>query len=224
MVTFKDSDFATAIAYLEQHEIHNDFPAWVIRHQKEVFLLAYRMGVKLGFDSDQLTDLSIAARFHDIGKTQIDPMIINHEGALTEDQRYAIFEHVHQSHSILRKKGISSKKILDAVFYHHENFDGSGYPDRLSKHEIPVEAQILRVVDSYSAIMGQRPYLNIASKNLQAAAKQIEKGSGELYNPKMVKTFLEIIKPPVFSKQNIENTEEKFDINGVLFEQSNNNN
>jgi HD-GYP domain-containing protein (c-di-GMP phosphodiesterase class II) len=219
MVTFKDSDFATAIAYLEQHEIHNDFPAWVIRHQKEVFLLAYRMGIKLGFNAEQLTDLSIAARFHDIGKTHIDPLIINHEGTLSEEQRYAIFEHVHQSHAILRKKGISSKRILDAVFYHHENYDGSGYPDRLSKHEIPIEAQILRIVDSYSAMLGRRPYLNIASKNLQKAAQQIEKGSGELYNPKMVKTFLEMIKPSAFSKQSNNSTQAKFNINGVLFEQ-----
>lgn len=91
MVDIKDSDFSIAITYLEQHEVHSEFPAWVIRHQKEVFLLAYRMGVKLGFSAEQLIDLSIAARFHDIGKAHIDPAIINYQGALNERQRYIIF-------------------------------------------------------------------------------------------------------------------------------------
>lgn len=197
MVSFEDSDFSIAINHLEQHEIHSEFPAWVIRHQKEVFLLAYRMGIKLGFDSEQLTDISIAARFHDIGKADIDPGIINYQGALSENQRYIIFEHVHQSYHILRKKGIDSKIILQAVFYHHENFDGSGYPDRLSGKEIPIEAQILRLADSYSAMLGQRPYKNSDNKDFEWAGLQIEKGSGMLYNPEMVKIFLEIVKPCV---------------------------
>lgn len=73
---------------------------------------------------------------------------------------------MHQSYQILRKKGINSKAILEAVFYHHENFDGSGYPDRLRAGEIPVEAQILRIVDSYSAMLGDRPYQSPANKDL----------------------------------------------------------
>ncbi|MFH1061870.1 MAG: HD domain-containing phosphohydrolase [Candidatus Omnitrophota bacterium] len=194
MVSFEDSDFSIAISHLEQHEIRSEFPAWVIRHQKEVFLLSYRMGLKLGFTPEQLMDISIAARFHDIGKSDIDPEIINYQGLLSENQRYIIFEHVHQSYHILRKKGIDSKNILDAVFYHHENFDGSGYPDRLSGQEIPREAQILRIVDSYSAMLGQRPYQNSDNKDIQWAISQIEQGSGVLYNPKMVRVFLEIIK------------------------------
>ncbi len=195
MVSYKDSDFLVAINHLERHEIRSDFPSWVIRHQKEVFLLAYRMGIKLGFSPEKLMDISIAARFHDIGKADIDSGIINHQGPLNENQRYIIFEHVHQSYHILKKKGIDSKVILQAVFYHHENFDGSGYPDKLSGEEIPIEAQILRIVDSYSAMLGQRPYLNSASENIQNALLQIDQGSGVLYNPEMVKVFLEIVKP-----------------------------
>ncbi|MBU1044532.1 MAG: HD domain-containing protein [Candidatus Omnitrophica bacterium] len=218
MVSFKDSEFSIAINHLEQHEISCEFPAWVIRHQKEVFLLAYRMGLKLGFDPEQLTDISIAARFHDIGKSDIDPAIINHQGALNEDQRYIIFEHVHQSYHILRKKGIDSKSILNAVFYHHENFDGSGYPDRLSNEEIPIEAQILRIVDSYSAMLGRRPYQNAENKDSQWAVSQIEQGSGILYNPEMVKIFLEIGRPlPESQMKSLQQS----DFNGVLFKTGN---
>lgn len=98
-------EFSNAIYYLEQHEKHKGFPQWVIRHQKEVFLFAYQMGEMLGFENERLTDLAIAARFHDIGKTQIDLEIINHEGELNAKQRYAVFEHVHQSYDILKKRG-----------------------------------------------------------------------------------------------------------------------
>lgn len=194
MQTVQDSTFSTAIHYLEQHEKHEGFPDWMIRHQKEVFLLAYRMGELLGFNAEQLTDLSIAARFHDIGKAHVDPEIINHNGTLTDTQRYAIFEHVHQSHDILKIKGINSRAILEGVFYHHENYDGSGYPDKLKGDEIPVEAQILRVVDSFSAMLGSRPYHNRSVKDFHWAIRQIEKYSSTFYNPKIVNVFLKIVK------------------------------
>ena len=187
-------EFSNAIYYLEQHEKHKDFPAWVIRHQKEVFLLSYQMGEILGFENERLTDLAIAARFHDIGKTHIDPEIINHEGELNTDQRYAVFEHVHQSYDILKKKGVDSKLILDGVFYHHENYDGTGYPDKLKADEIPLEAQILRIVDSFSAMLGRRPYHKRNKKNLEGALLQIKENSGSLYNPKLVEVFLKITK------------------------------
>ncbi len=194
MVKNSVPEFSNAIYSLEQHEKHNDFPAWVVRHQKEVFLLAYQMGEKLGLKNEQLTDLSIAARFHDIGKTNIDPQIINHKGRLTQEQKFEIFEHVHQSYDILKKKGVNSATILDGVFYHHENFDGTGYPDKLQADEIPLEAQILRIVDSFSAMLGLRPYNNRDAKDFQWAIAQIEKHKGSLYNPKLVDVFLKIIR------------------------------
>jgi HD-GYP domain-containing protein (c-di-GMP phosphodiesterase class II) len=194
---FNLPEFNSAIHCLEQHEKHKDFPAWVIRHQKEVFLLAYQMGQRLGFEDEQLTDLAIAARFHDIGKTHIDPQIINHNGKLTDAQKFAVFEHVHQSYDILKKKGVNSKAILDGVFYHHENFDGTGYPDKLKGEEIPLQAQILRIVDSFSAMLGSRPYHNRDLKDFEWAIDQIKKHSGSFYNPKLVDIFLKIINYPM---------------------------
>lgn len=196
MTQKQDSTFSTAIHHLELHEKHEDFPEWMIRHQKEVFLLAYRMGELLGFSAEQLTELSIAARFHDIGKAYINPRIINHKGTLTDAQRYEVFEHVHQSRNILKIKGINSRAILEGVFYHHENYDGSGYPDKLKGDEIPLAAQILRVVDSFSAMLGSRPYHNRSVKDFHWAIMQIEKNSNTFYNPKIVNAFLKIISGP----------------------------
>lgn len=153
-------------------------------------MLAYHMGEMLGLRNEQLTDLAIAARFHDIGKTHIDAEIINHEGELNENQRYAVFKHVHQSYDILKKKGVNSKSILDGAFYHHENYDGTGYPDKLKADEIPIEAQILRIVDSFSAMLGSRPYNKRNEKDFEWALLQIEENSGSLYNPNLVEVFL----------------------------------
>jgi HD-GYP domain-containing protein (c-di-GMP phosphodiesterase class II) len=85
---------------------------------------------------------------------------------------------------------------LNAVFHHHENFDGSGYPDRLKGDEISLNAQILRVVDSYSAMLGNRPYSNPRDKSIQRAVTQIELGSGALYSPVIVKMFLTLMQRP----------------------------
>jgi len=190
----QNHSFSTAIYHLELHEQQEGFPEWVIRHQKEVFLLAYRMGELLGLNTEQLTDLSIAARFHDIGKVRVDPQIINYKGRLTEAQRYEVFEHVHQSQNILKIKGISSRAILEGVFYHHENYNGTGYPDKLKGNEIPLAAQILRVVDSFSAMLGNRPYHNRSIEDLQWATSQIEKNRNTFYSPKIADMFLQIIK------------------------------
>ncbi len=208
-------EFSKAIFHLEQHERQNGFPEWVVRHQKEVFFLAYRMGEKLGLKNEQLTNLSIAARFHDIGKTHIDPQIINYKGRLTEEQKFEVFKHVHQSYDILKKKGINSKAILEGVFYHHENFDGTGYPDKLKADEISFEAQILRIVDSYSAMLGARPYQNSNNNDYKRAEEQIKNGKGVLYNPRMVDAFLKII-----GHSEIDKTTNSIDVNlyNLLFQ------
>ncbi|MFH1460183.1 MAG: HD domain-containing phosphohydrolase [Candidatus Omnitrophota bacterium] len=196
MVKINKSIFSRAIYYLEHHEKSMRVPAWIIRHQKEVFFIAYRMGEVLGFASENLTALAITARFHDIGKSNIDPGIINNQGVLSDAQRYEVFEHVLFSYQILKKKGINSKIILKSVFHHHENYDGSGYPDKLRATEIPVFAQILRIADSFSAMLGARPYRNPKGKNFKSALTQIENGRGTFYNPKMVDVFLRILQTP----------------------------
>ena len=80
-------------------------------------------------------------------------------------------------------------RIRDAVLYHHENFDGTGYPARLSGEAIPVEARIIRVADSLRALVSHRPYQK--KYNLREATEVLKHRSGSFFDPKIVEAFLE---------------------------------
>lgn len=101
------------------------------------------------------------------------------------------------------------------MFYHHENYDGTGYPDKLKADEIPLEAQILRIVDSFSAMLGSRPYHNRNNKDFDWALLQIKENSGSLYNPKLAEVFLKIT-----GKTNVEYSAygDKNSFHSILFE------
>jgi tRNA(Arg) A34 adenosine deaminase TadA len=152
-------------------------------------LMTYQMAKNMGYQGRDLAQIVIAARFHDIGKCLINPQIINQNGTLTEEQTEDIIEHTHQGYEILRSNGLDIDTILWAVFCHHENINGTGYPDQLIGNEIPEEAKIIRVADSFSAMLGDRPYPRGNGKELSQANQQILKAKGTLYEPKVVDAF-----------------------------------
>ncbi|MBU1043293.1 MAG: HD domain-containing protein [Candidatus Omnitrophica bacterium] len=141
---------------------------WVIDHQKEVMLISYCMGKILGFSEEHLAQIAIGGRFHDIGKCEINIEIINDDRVFSDIRQFTmaqqemihneIVEHSVKSEDILKECGITDPLIFSIAFYHHANFDGSGYPSLVNRQMIPLEAKIARVADSFSAMLGFRPY------------------------------------------------------------------
>jgi HD-GYP domain-containing protein (c-di-GMP phosphodiesterase class II) len=82
-------------------------------------------------------------------------------------------------------------KIREAVLYHHENYDGSGYPGKLSGEEIPIHARIIRIADSLRALISQRPYQK--KYTLEEAKEVLKHRSGTLFDPKIVTVFLNVL-------------------------------
>ncbi|MBR2560869.1 MAG: HD domain-containing protein [Eubacterium sp.] len=142
-------------------------------HGRLVSNLAYLVGKELGMEKEPLRDLVIAGYFHDIGKTEIEFVTTSAgDEALLVEEMNSIRQHPKKGYEILKRHGYS-EIICDAVLHHHENYDGSGYPDNLEGWNISLEACILRVCDIFCALTSDRPYRSAFSPE-QAMEMMIE--------------------------------------------------
>ena len=129
-----------------------------IRHGVCVSNLTYLIARKLGLDDEECYNLAVAGMVHDIGKLRLSSYLYgrNSNGMLIEEIQYMRM-HSKLGYDILKKYGYSDA-ICEAVLYHHENYDGSGYPDNRKAEQIPLGARIMRVADAFIALISERPY------------------------------------------------------------------
>ena len=141
------------------------------------------------FHPDFLEQLHIAALLHDIGKIGIPESILNKEGPLNDDERKYIREHPSIGVTILQPIK-ELEEALQGVKHHHEQYDGSGYPDGLKGEQIPLLAAIISVADAFDAMTTDRPYRKGLSK--VEAAREIKRVSGKQLNPHVSEAFFEL--------------------------------
>lgn len=127
-------------------------------HAMRVSNLAYAVGKELGLDSDTCQYLFDAGILHDIGKEKLRSYVYEEaqNPLMVEEMKY-VRMHATLGYEILKERGYP-EFILQSVLHHHENMDGSGYPDNLRGEEIPYGARIIRVCDVFSALISDRPY------------------------------------------------------------------
>lgn len=137
--------------------LSEDFSAGIL-HAMYVSDLASKLARELGLSEDEIQEIAMAGMLHDIGKLKISRYIYGRKEDVMqiEENRY-IRRHAQLGEQILKKQGMSDS-ICKMVLYHHENFDGSGYPYNLRGEEIPLGARILRVCDVFAALISDRPY------------------------------------------------------------------
>lgn len=137
--------------------LSEDFEAGLV-HAMCVSDLAARLARELKLSEEEIREVALAGMVHDIGKLKISAYIYGRkeDTMQIEETRY-IRRHAQLGEQILRAEGFS-KNICDMVLYHHENYDGSGYPFNLRGEEIPLGARILRVCDVFAALISERPY------------------------------------------------------------------
>lgn len=134
-----------------------ELPAFLM-HGICVSNLAYHIGKELGYDELFCNMLAIAGVVHDIGKVKIYAYIYGEgDEALTVEKLRYIRMHSELGYDILKREGFHDD-ILKAVLYHHENYDGTGYPENISGEAIPLGARILRVCDVFAALISDRTY------------------------------------------------------------------
>jgi putative nucleotidyltransferase with HDIG domain len=152
-------------------------------HSERVARIAVRIAEEMGMPSQKRSDLYLTGLLHDIGKIGIDDDVLKKAGPLTPEEFRRIQEHVEIGVTILKdlKK---LRHILPGVRHHHESLDGTGYPDQLEGAEIPMEARILAVADSFDAMSSNRPYRRRLSP--MQIDEILAKGRGVQWDPEVV--------------------------------------
>jgi len=159
-------------------------------HCSRIERLAILTGERLGLSGQRLIDLSYGAYLHDIGKVKIPDGILNKNGPLTKEEQKEMRLHTQYGYDVLTEHSFLSGAAR-IVAAHHENFDGSGYPEGEKAGDIPIEARVVRVADSYDAITSERPYHKALSK--RRAIEELVKGAGTQFDPRVVEAFREVI-------------------------------
>ena len=148
-----------------------------------------RNDASLGLDDKFLENLRIAASLHDIGKIGVPEGILNKEGAFSPEERKVMELHPLIGASILEPIE-DLKEAIQGIKYHHERYDGKGYPDGLNSSNLPLIAAIIAVSDSFDAMASDRPYRKALDKEI--VIKEIEKLANQQFHPKVVSAFLKL--------------------------------
>lgn len=155
-----------SIIYLIKHDenfVRNTMPYFInndtlINHSLHVAIYALILGNKLHFTEEQLLQLGTAGLLHDVGLKKIDHSIITKAAQLNEAENKSVQKHPQYSVEIIEQNKIHDPYILDAVMHHHERYDGSGYPNHLTRIQISDFASILAICDVFDALTSIRPH------------------------------------------------------------------
>ncbi len=151
-------------------------------------ILAVLIGQHLKLPNHQLLNLAYSALLHDIGMTRIPKKILEKNGELSSDEKQRIKTHPIYTYRIITQDLGYSDEVGKTALYHHERWDGKGYPKGLSGKNIPLTARILSVVDAYEAMVNDRPYRS--SMIGYRAMRQILNDNSRRYDSDILKVFL----------------------------------
>ncbi len=160
-------------------------------HSKRTVLMSLKLAKRLNLDDNMLEHIRRGALLHDIGKMVIPDSILQKPGELTADEWKVIREHPNYSKKILGHIEYLSQAVY-IPFYHHERWDGSGYPHGLKGEEIPLPARIFALVDVWDALSSDRPYRRALCRD--NVILHIEKGIGTHFDPAYAKVFIKMLK------------------------------
>ncbi|MCM8795534.1 MAG: HD domain-containing protein [Candidatus Omnitrophica bacterium] len=153
--------------------------------------LVMAIGHQMHLDEKQIETLKYAALLHDAGKIEIPLEILTKRTKLTWRERQIIRRHPVKSAQILRPLQVI-RPVIPIILHHHERYNGTGYPSKLKKEQIPLGARIMAVADAFEAMVYGRPYRERI--NIEAAIQEIRKKSGTQFDPKVVEAFLRVVK------------------------------
>jgi HD-GYP domain-containing protein (c-di-GMP phosphodiesterase class II) len=157
-------------------------------HGARVAALAEPVALQLGWDRERIRSLRFAAPLHDVGKVKLRPQLLGKAGPLTLDEVAEIRTHPTAGARLvlpLRR----FHEALPYVLFHHERWDGDGYPAGLSGRRIPVEARILAIADAFDAMISPRPYRRALSH--EHALAEVKDGAGTQFDPVAAELFVE---------------------------------
>jgi putative nucleotidyltransferase with HDIG domain len=159
-------------------------------HSRKVMAYAVALAEAIGLSSDQVDIVETAALLHDIGKIGIPDEVLLKEGELNDDDWEAIKSHPTLGATIVGNVP-NLVPCVSSILHHHERWDGGGYPEGLKGEEIPIEARIIAIAESFDYMISALLYRPAFS--LKETIKELRKGAGSQFDPELVNVFIGII-------------------------------
>jgi HD-GYP domain-containing protein (c-di-GMP phosphodiesterase class II) len=158
-------------------------------HTERVTTIAMAIADRLRLSDKEKENIEFGARLHDVGKIGVEDKILNKDGPLDKKERKDIQEHPVKGRNILSAIPYLDG-VIPCVLYHHEHYDGGGYPEHLAGTDIPLPGRIISVADAYDAMTTNRPYRRAIS--LRRALAELRREAGRQFDPKVVQAFLRV--------------------------------
>jgi len=184
--------FETIMAFSEALEARDKYTAG---HSRRVMEYSKSIGQRLKLDKQDIEDLKRSALLHDIGKIGIPDMVLKKQTKLT-DEEYTIIKSHPETGAAILKYIKSFKHLVPAVYHHHEQFDGEGYPDGVKGMAIPLHARIIAIADTFDAMTSSRSYRGALS--FRTALSELERSKGIQFDPDIADIFLDILQESPF--------------------------
>ncbi len=212
MLTVFAEQAVTAIKNLQLHEEHQrailgsmKFIGNLLEKQSHLsskhtpiyFKIAKALAEKLSMGQDGIESLYYASVLHDAGAIDVPFEILSKASRLTPEEFKIIRNHPAKSVELIRPVDFL-KPVLPIILYHHEKYDGTGYPSGLKKEEIPLGARVMALVDAFEAMILGRPYKGTLT--LDEAVHEIKQNSGTQFDPKVVDSFCDLARQKKFRK------------------------
>ncbi len=166
-------------------------------HQARIEINAVLFARHIELSHKDIEFLRIGAGIHDIGKISISDYILNKPAKLSTNEFLLVKQHPEYGYNLLKSLKLVPN-ITEIVLYHHENYDGSGYPSGLSGNNIPLLARMTRILDSFDALTMDRPYHKGISSG---EALDIMQQEVHYYDPTLLDSFIEVIRDTFLLKQ-----------------------
>lgn len=159
------------------------------RHSKRTTKYALELGRAIGLSEQKLKELEVATLLHDVGKIAISEVILSKKEPLTKSERLIIQQHCEIGYRILNTSD-ELRKLSEYVLYHHEHWDGTGYPVGIKGDKIPLLSRIICIADAYDDMIHERPYRHALTPN--DALEELERCSGKQFDPTLVAHFIDL--------------------------------
>lgn len=188
-----DPNALTALKTVVDHNFY------IFAHAVQVAALSLLVHEKL-FDlaPDEMIDVGLGALVHDYGMTFITSEVLEKNDALSDIEYYKVKQHTQKGYEFLKRSGNYSEVALNIVRYHHERYDGNGYPTGIKGDEIPRSGQVAAICDVYSALIMDRAHRK-ASSHADALKVMREESARGAFNPELFEQFVAIIKESNFA-------------------------
>lgn len=160
-------------------------------HSHRVSRLARILGTAIELEEDKIKELEVTGLLHDIGKIAIDESILNKAGALTEEEYAFVKKHSDIGYTIL-STAPEMIEIAKYVLYHHERWDGKGYPMGIKGEDIPIQSRVITIVDAFDAMTSERTYRKAMQP--EQAIEELIKHAGTQFDPQLVEMFVHLLK------------------------------